>query len=138
MLNKGIDTKLLAVVTTDVTATSTTFVETGMSIYLSANTSYAIDCLLDVNCDTAGIRFSLEYDGAATITGMVWDWGIDHQIVTVDVPCTYSIAFVGPFTVRGYINTSTGGLLRVQVRKNTDLGTDTIIAAGSYLRATAL
>jgi hypothetical protein len=65
MLNKGIDTKLLAVVTTDVTATSTTFVETGMSIYLSANTSYAIDCLLDVNCDTDGIRFSLEYDGVA-------------------------------------------------------------------------
>jgi hypothetical protein len=138
MLNTGFSSKLAADLASDVTATTTSFIESGLSISLSPNTAYIVDCVLGVDCDTDGIRFSLEYDGTAALTGLVWSWGADHQTVTVDTPYTYSVAFTNAFTVRGYLKTSTGGFLHVQVRKNTDLGADTTVTAGSYLVATPI
>jgi hypothetical protein len=137
MLDYITKTKMYSVLAADITSTNTVVGDSGIYVSLAANTMYEISSLLLVSGDTDGIRITYDYSG--TLTGNdIGIFGYDGGTteITFDAEYTLSSLVSQPLlTVNGVITTSTAGILKVRFRKNTDLGADTTIKAGSYLIA---
>lgn len=130
-----------AVLAADVTATSTTGIDSGLAISLAGDSVYEITGALVLSGDTDGMRFTIAYSGTAdtSYVALLTPTNVGAQRVTVAAEYTQS-SLVGwdIAGLLGVIRTSTSGILKITFRKNTDLGADTTISEGSWLAARLL
>ena len=139
MLEPGIKEQLTSYLSSTVTATSTSNIESGLSIVLAPNSTYDLHALLSTGANGDGIRYALHFDGIALINGLVyseWRTGITElmQLNTLNTN-TNSDEII---EIRGLVRTSLGGRMYIYFRKNTDVTDDTPMYAGSYLLARRL
>lgn len=111
-----------------------TYIEPGLSLTLAPNSRYAITARIMFTSSGDGQRVFLNYSGSTLIfggvktlaSGVVSATALNTKIQTAtadEIVC-----------IDGIVETSTGGALYVTFSKLTDVGGDTSINAGSFLR----
>jgi hypothetical protein len=131
--------QLTSYLTNNVTSTSVSTIESGLAISLLANSTYFIENVMLVTNGADGINWNLAYTGLQgtclfitydPATGVGTSYNLEDAVVTTHTNASWE--------TRGIIRTSTSGILRLLFAKNTDVGADTIIQAGSCLVARRL
>lgn len=120
----------------NVTATSTTYIDSGLYVQLAANTAYFIDCVWTNAANGDGMKWKFVYSGTALRSALRCDYNYapptDTLAVGVESTNTQTDESA---TVSGLVVTSTAGTLKLQFAKNTDVTDDTPLLAGSCLTA---
>ena len=135
-LTSATDLVLGSYLKASVTATSTAYIDSGLAIQLAANTAYYVSCSWANTSAGDGMQWRFQYTGTtssylivplyAKTTGQYPSAiGIKQVTTTNDESCV----------AHGLIRTGTAGTLYVQFAKNTDVTTDTTLAAGACLVA---
>lgn len=136
MLDTGSKEQLVSYLSTDLGVNSLTEAESGLNIQLLANCSYYVNMLVNVESDGDGMRYRLTYSGTNGVTGLAYT---DTNLATTAVFSlngTYASAgLTRMFLVEGIVTTGAGGRLYLEVRKDTNAGGPSIIAAGAHLVA---
>lgn len=137
MLENVSKTKLHSYLATgvSVTATSTTYIDSGLSIVLAPNSTYYITSATANTSNGDGIRLKYLYSGTIVDGRLFYgtaaaECAVGDEIISTTVD--------GIVFVTGIIRTGTAGKFYIQFAKYTDVGTDTPIIPGSYLVAIPL
>lgn len=133
--------KQFAILDADVTATSITTIDSGLTISLAANSTYEFTSAILLDGDTDGMRFTLDYSGTVENGSLAWMTPTSSGALTVTVDAETTVSSLSGwsvFALLGAIRTTTNGVLKLTFRKNTDTGADTTISAGSYISARLL
>lgn len=127
---------LASYVVTPVTATSTSFVDSGIALQLAPNSVYHVTFVGYWDYDTDGIRYSVNYSGTLSQDRLYFtreDGSSGQGTANSAVP---ELTLNAETTrCEGLLVTSTAGKLYVEFCKYFDFGTDSTIKAGSYLVA---
>lgn len=148
---------IVAYATSDTTRTSSTTMldAAGMALNLEAGEVYGWDCYLAYSAsETADFRVAMTYSGTSPAahfgvyggsTGVSAGIGSATAVRTAAIGSGNFIALGGNNTpsapgpmaalVRGYIETTTAGVLQLQFAQNTSNATGSIVRAGSWIRA---
>lgn len=137
-LSSGISSsKLTSYLSTTRTETGTTLGESGLEVFLEANSAYIIDAKLLTASSGDGIKWAPYYSGVLTLGNTVgFSVAADvESILGIEDEVTDSKTSNAVWHWQGLIRTSSSGRLYILVAKNTDVGGDTSIVSGSYLTA---
>lgn len=122
-----------------VTATSTSYIDSGLIVYLAANSTYYIQSLLNTTANGDGIRYKYNFTGTVVTNGLNMQEAVSGLIQQLTFNAENTNTKVDEIIeVRGLVRTGSGGKLYVTFRKNTDVTDDTPIVAGSHVVATLL
>lgn len=136
-LSSGISSsKLTSYLSTARTETGTTLGESGLEVFLEANSAYIIDAKLLTTSSGDGIKWAPYYSGVLTLgntVGFSVAAGVESILGIEDEVTDATSNAVWHW--QGLIRTSSSGRLYILVAKNTDNGGDTSIVSGSYLTA---
>lgn len=136
-LNSGISRqKLTSYLSSTRTETSTTLEESGLEVFLEANSTYIVDAKLLTTSSGDGIKWAPYYSGVLTLgntVGFSVDAGAESVLGIEDEVTDATSNAVWHW--QGLIRTSTSGRLYILVAKNTDVGGDTSLIPGTYLTA---
>jgi hypothetical protein len=128
--------KLSSYLSANVTATSTSYIDSGLSVYLAPNRVYAIRGFLDVWANGDGSKIKILYTGTEKFArfGVVrtasaggTSFALGDEVADAAVDQTLHLT--------GTVASGTGGKLYLQFAKNTDVTDDTPIVVGSFLTA---
>lgn len=135
MLEPAIQTKLTAFSRSGIEVTTTSFVSTGLSVVLSANTLYLIEFGSYTSDAGDGLEFKLTT--SATIDGSSLAYSVDGAVSRLVPGNTHVIAPGTTYVLQmnGAIKTSGLTTLTLQCKKTTDLNDPTTLGAGVYLNA---
>lgn len=139
MLKNVTTSNAYSLLSSSVTATSTSFVDTGLAVELSPNTAYKVTFVGYCDWDTDSLRYKIVYSGTLTNSDLyvTKEDGLPSKS-TVGTAIPELTSNVEVIRAEGLLVTSTAGNLYVQISKYFDLGADSQILAGSYLIATPL
>lgn len=136
-LSSGISSsKLTSYLSTTRTETGTTLGESGLEVFLEANSVYIIDAKLLTTSSGDGIKWAPYYSDVLTLgntVGFSVTAGVESILGIEDEVTDATSNAVWHW--QGLIRTSSSGRLYILVAKNTDVGGDTSIVSGSYLTA---
>lgn len=144
MLKSGFEESLESRLSASYPITSTTLSETGLEIFLAANSSYYVNVVAPVSSTgTSGARLGVYYSGTfATDNDTL---ALIRPIVSVLPTLVISAASViedttpeNLFYFAGSIRTSSAGRLYVKVAKNSGADDDFPLVAGACLVARAI
>jgi len=115
---------------------SITSAESGLSIQLAANSSYYINMMVSVESDGDGMQYRLVSTGTTNVQGMAYT---DTNLsVTADFTTNSTYTSAGltkVFMVQGILTTGSASRMYLEVRKDTNTGGPSVIAAGAHLVA---
>ena len=140
MLEPATKTKLSSYLTSDVTATTTTLIDSGLIVWLAANSTYHINSVIHTNANGDGTKLKFLYSGTLASSLLLESTSVvsSGNAVAINSTELLSTAVDEVWYVSGIVRTGASGKLYVQFAKNTDVTDDTPMAAGSYLVATLL
>jgi len=131
--------KLHSYLTGSMTATSTSFIESGLGFALAANTTYHINSVTYNSANGDGIKLNYAYSGTVVDGTMFYTNYVTGAADAVAVNGTLVDTGVdGVIKVEGVVRTGSAGKLTLQFAKYTDVTSDTPLQPGSFLVATPL
>lgn len=136
MLDNISKNRTYSILDTDLGVNSLTEADSGLYVTVAANTAYYINLMSSVESDGDGMRYNLIFTGTTGESGMIYT--DTNLAVTSDFSVNNSYASAGltkVFTAQGVLLTGSGGRLYLEVRKDTNAGGPSVIAAGAYLVA---
>lgn len=135
MLELSTSAKTVSYLESTVTATSTAFIPTGLSLSLAANSVYHITFVGYADYDTDAIRYKLVYSGSLVQDKLyvTKEDGTPSRSV-VGTAVTELTSNLEVLRTGGLLVTGTAGILTVEICKYFDFtATDSSLEAGSYL-----
>ena len=124
---------------TTVTATSTTLIESGLAVVLSANTTYHINSVTYNTANGDGIKLKYAYSGTVVDGAMLFTNYATGTAEATAINATLADTGVdGVIKVEGIVRTGSAGKLSLQFAKYTDTTDDTPLQPGSFIVATPI
>lgn len=136
MLDTATKEQLVSILASSLAVNSIVSAASGLNIQLAANCSYYIHLMSSAECDGDGMQYRLQYSGTNGLQGMSY---IEAPSLAMG-PFALNASYTFPinttvFTVQGVFTTGRAGRLSLEVRKDTNTGGPSVIAAGSHLVA---
>lgn len=126
--------KQLAYLASASTSVDLTYIEPGLTLTLAPNSRYAIAARLMFTSSGDGQRLYLNYTGSALFFGGVKtlvSGAVSAASLNTKIQTATADEIIG---IDGVVETATSGVLYVTYSKLTDVGGDTSMNAGSFLR----